>query len=302
MAMHLSGVTTAVASCGTAFGDEHLSMLRRLMLDDNFFRGELIYVFDGDAAGRAAAVKAAFAREFVTPGGRIGGDDQTSYALAILHDLVPAELLAAARANFVSAIRRCDGRIGTGFIGTPALLPALVKVGERDLAASVFLQEEVPGWLYQVKNGATTIWERWDGIDLEGTPAISMNSYNHYAYGAVCAWLFEAVAGFRPDEAEPGFRHILFEPLIVSALGHVLAHHDSRAGRIEAGWTLEGDRVTYTIAIPESARGSLVLAPHYLDAAVDGVALDPAPAEKNVRSPLAPGRHTVTFRIGPAGR
>ena len=156
------------------------------------------------------------------------------------------DLLPAARDYFKATIARADGRIGTGFIGTPALLPALMKIGELRLAAAVFLQEEVPGWLYQVKNGATTIWERWDAIQADGTafePA--MNSYNHYAYGAVCQWLFEAVAGFRPDEADPGFRHIIFEPTVIAELSPVAAHHDSAAGRIEAGWRLEGDGVTY---------------------------------------------------------
>ena len=137
---------------------------------------------------------------------------------------------------FKATIARADGRIGTGFIGTPALLPALVEDRRAELAAAVFLQEEVPGWLYQVKNGATTIWERWDAIRADGTifePA--MNSYNHYAYGAVCQWLFESVAGFRPDQEAPGFRHIIFEPTIIPELSPVSAHHDSAAGRIEAG-------------------------------------------------------------------
>ena len=130
------------------------------------------------------------------------------------HSARPA---AGERASYFKAtIARADGRIGTGFIGTPALLPALLKIGEPRLAAALFLQEEVPGWLYQVKNGATTIWERWDAIRADGTifePA--MNSYNHYAYGAVCQWLFESVAGFRPDQDAPGFRHIVFEPTII---------------------------------------------------------------------------------------
>ena len=200
---------------------------------------------------RAATVKEAFAREFTTPSGRLVYDDQTSYALAILNDLVPAALLSAATGYFKATIARADGRIGTGFIGTPALLPALLKVGEPSLAAEVFLQEEVPGWLFQVRNGATTIWERWDAIRADGSifePA--MNSYNHYAYGAVCQWLFEAVAGFRPDEAAPGFRHIVFEPTIIPKLSPVKAHHDSAAGRIEAAWTLDGDRVIYRILVP----------------------------------------------------
>ena len=247
---------------------------------------------------RAAAVKEAFQREFITSSGRLAYDDQTSYALAILHDLVPVHLLPAARDYFKATIARADGRIGTGFIGTPALLPALMKIGELRLAAAVFLQEEVPGWLYQVKNGATTIWERWDAIQEDGSafePA--MNSYNHYAYGAVCQWLFEAVAGIRPDEADPGFRHIVFEPAVIAELSPVAAHHDSAAGRIEAGWRLEGDGVTYHILVPPGARGTLVLDPSYRDAVIDGA---PLPfASGAARAQLEPGPHKVTFRCEP---
>ena len=201
---------------------------------------------------------------------------------------------------FKATIARADGRIGTGFIGTPALLPALLKIGELELAAAVFLQEEVPGWLYQVKNGATTIWERWDAIRADGTifePA--MNSYNHYAYGAVCQWLFESVAGFRPDPDAPGFRHIIFEPTIIPALSPVAAHHDSAAGRIEAGWTVDGDRVTYDIVVPDGASGTLVLSirPTRTSSSTACRSTAPAVTQKS-RSPLAPGRHKVTFRLG----
>lgn len=248
-------------------------------------------------AGRAEQVKAAFAREFITPAGRIANDDQTSYALAIFFDLVPADLLPAARDFFKATIARSGGRIGTGFIGTPALLPALTRIGEHELAASVFLQEDVPGWLYQVNNGATTIWERWDAIRADGTifePA--MNSYNHYAYGAVCQWLFEAVAGFRPDEGDPGFRRIIFEPLIVPALSPVSAHHDCAWGRIDAAWELNGDRVTYTVTVPAGSNATLVLAADYIDAVLDGRPLS-APAGEKKTSALGPGSHTVSFRV-----
>ena len=257
----------------------------------------------GDAAvaqrmeARAAEVKTAFQREFIAPSGRLVYDDQTSYALAILYDLIPAELLPATARYFKATIERADGCIQTGFIGTPALLPALLKVGEPELAAAVFLQEEVPGWLYQVKNGATTIWERWDAILPDGTPfAPAMNSYNHYAYGAVCQWLFESVAGFRPDPEQPGFKHILFEPTIIAALSPVAAHHDSAAGRIEAGWTLDGKAVTYTVAVPEGARGTLVVAPAWRNVAVDGGSIENA-ASATQRVALSAGRHTVTFEM-----
>jgi alpha-L-rhamnosidase len=247
---------------------------------------------------RAAAVKAAFAKEFVTASGRLAYDDQTSYALAILHDLVPPEHLEAAKRHFKATIARSEGRIGTGFIGTPALLPALLKIGESELAAAVFLQEEVPGWLYQVKTGATTIWERWDAIMPDGsTHPEGMNSYNHYAYGAVCQWLFEAVAGFRPDPEIPGFKHIVFEPVIVPSLSPVAAHHDSAAGRIEASWALEGEIATYRVVVPEGCIGTLVLAPNYQEISVDGAPLGWSGGTKATRSQLAPGSHIVMFRI-----
>jgi alpha-L-rhamnosidase len=246
---------------------------------------------------RAAAVKAAFAHEFITPSGRLAYDDQTSYALAFLHDLIPAEKQAAAKEYFKATIRRADGRIGTGFIGTPALLPALVKIGEAELAADIFLQEGVPGWLYQVKNGATTIWERWDAIKADGSvfdPA--MNSYNHYAYGAVCQWLFEAAAGLRPDPDRPGFRHIAFEPLIIPALGHVAATFESAAGRIEAKWSLDGELATYDVTVPAGATATLVLGDRYRDAKVDGAPAAPQ-AGKPTRIELAAGSHRATFRL-----
>lgn len=242
---------------------------------------------------RADAVKAAFRAEFVTQKGRLVYDDQTSYALALLYDLLPPEQVATAAAYFRDTIERAEGKIGTGFIGTPALLPALVKIGAYDLAEAVFLQEEVPGWLYQVKIGATTIWERWDAIRADGGVFdAAMNSYNHYAYGAVCQWLFEAAAGFRPDPENPGFKSIIFEPVILPRLGRVSAHHDAAVGRISAAWQLDGDKVTYRIAIPEGSRGRLVLADHYGAPRLDG---EPTGSVAD----LAPGDHTVEFSYSP---
>ncbi|MFC0008543.1 alpha-L-rhamnosidase [Devosia nitrariae] len=247
---------------------------------------------------RAEAVKKAFMREFVTGSGRLAYDDQTSYALAFMHDLIPAEHVEAAKGYFKAAIARCDGRIGTGFIGTPALLPALVKIGETELAGQVFLQEELPGWLYQVKKGATTIWERWDAVMPDGsTHPEGMNSYNHYAYGAVCQWLFEAVAGFRPDPEMPGFKRIIFEPTVIAALSPVAAHHDSRVGRIEAGWALDGNKVAYDVSVPEGAEGLLVLAPDYRDIVVDGSSVLTAADGGKTTARLSPGRHEISFRV-----
>jgi alpha-L-rhamnosidase len=255
-------------------------------------------VGDGEIArrmqDRAEGVKAAFAREFITPSGRLAYDDQTSYALAFLHDLIPPEHQEAARRHFKATILRSEGRIGTGFIGTPALLPALVKIGEPGIATDVFLQEDVPGWLYQVKMGATTIWERWDAIAPDGTiynP--QMNSYNHYAYGAVCQWLLEGVAGFRPDPEDPGFSTIIFEPTIIPELSPVEGHHDSPKGTIRAKWSVSGDTVRYDIEVPGDSRGVLRLGEGASRISIDGTAWPGGERE------LAPGAHTITFSIAP---
>ena len=251
----------------------------------------------GDAAlekrmrDRAETVKKAFASEFITPSGRLAYDDQTSYALAIVHDLIPEDRRKAAAGYFKATIDRAGYKIGTGFIGTPALLPALMKIGEPELAARVFLQEEVPGWLYQVKNGATTIWERWDAIKADGTifdP--QMNSYNHYAYGAVCQWLFEAVAGFRPDPKEPGFKHIVFEPLIIPELSPVAASHASQAGEVKAAWALSGQKVTYDITVPDVSRATFIPPAGSGNVTIAG---------KSVTGPqtLAGGNHRIVFEL-----
>ncbi len=236
----------------------------------------------------AAAVKAAFAREFITASGRLAYDDQTSYALAFLHDLIPDDRREAAKRYFKAAILRADGKVGTGFIGTPALLPALVKIGEPGIAAGLFLQEGLPGWLYQVKMGATTIWERWDAMAPDGTiynP--QMNSYNHYAYGAVCQWLLEGVAGFRPVAEDPGFATIVFEPIVIAELSPVRASHDIARGTIRAGWTVEGEKVRYEVTVPPGARGLLRLAAPNIT--VDGRAWTGGECE------LAPGDHDISF-------
>lgn len=243
---------------------------------------------------QAEIIREAFHREYFSPTGRLAHNDQTSYALAFLYDLVPDKYHDQAKAYFRRIIEDANYLIGTGFIGTPALLPALSKLGMDDLAEKVFLNRKVPGWLYQVEQGATTIWERWDAIGPDGTIyEPSMNSYNHYAYGAVCQWLFEGVAGIQPREDAPGFDKVTLSPTILPALGHANAWHDCRHGRIEAGWTLDGTRVTYTITLPEGCTGVLPA-----DAGRSGITLDGASVDVPAEGlAVSPGRHTITFDL-----
>jgi len=236
---------------------------------------------------RAVTISAAFEHEFMTASGRIANNDQTSYALAFLYGLVPARHHDAAKAHFARVVADAGYKIGTGFIGTPALLPALTMLGLHDHAGRVFLNEDVPGWLFQVRMGATTIWERWDALAPDGSiydP--SMNSYNHYAYGAVCQWLFESVAGLTIDPDHPGFARIVLDPVIIPALSPVAATHQSLRGPIAAGWVLDGDVVTYTVSIPEGVIAEMAARPVLT---VNGVA-KPGPVT------LGAGTHLLTFQ------
>jgi alpha-L-rhamnosidase len=241
---------------------------------------------------RSEDIRAAFRHEFFSPSGRIAHNDQTSWALAFLYDLVPADYAEAGKAYFRRVVEEADGLIGTGFIGTPALLPALTKLGLNDLAEKIFLNRKVPGWLYQVERGATSIWERWDAIAEDGSiydP--DMNSYNHYAYGAVCQWLFEDVAGVKPVADRPGFDEVDLDPVILPALAPVASWHDTRHGRLSAGWSIDGDIVTYQVDLPEGVAGRLAVGERRL-LTVDGERVD---AGQPVR--LTPGSHTITFAV-----
>lgn len=238
---------------------------------------------------RAGEIREAFAFEFISASGRLAHNDQTSYALAFLHDLVPAGHWEAAKGHFRRVVEDADYKIGTGFIGTPALLPSLTKLGMDDLAEKVFLQEEVPGWLYQVKQGATTIWERWDSMAPNGTIyEPEMNSYNHYAYGAVCQWLFESVAGISPDPEHPGFARVKVSPAPLAKLNPVSAWHEMAKGRIEVSWEITDGKVGYEISLPEGCEGLFVPTERHVNPMLDG---KPVTGD----TVMAAGRHRITF-------
>jgi alpha-L-rhamnosidase len=242
---------------------------------------------------RVDAIRAAFRTEFFSPSGRIAHNDQTSWALAFLHGLVPDDYKDAGKEYFRRVVEETDGVIGTGFIGTPALLPALTELGMLDLAEKVFLNRKVPGWLYQVERGATSIWERWDAVAEDGSiydP--DMNSYNHYAYGAVCQWLFEDVAGLKLTAEGAGFSNLELDPAILPALSPVKAWHDVRQGRIEAEWSLVGDQVTYRVVLPQGVDASLKASSIRSNVSVNGQSVE---SQMDIR--LKAGEHIITFSI-----
>ena len=160
------------------------------------------------------------------------------------------------RANFAEH----GGCLQTGFLGTSILMQTLTDNGMADLAWDLLFQRKNPSWLYSVDNGATTIWERWNSYTHEkGMGPKGMNSFNHYAYGCVCQWIWETAAGIAADVAEPGFRHIVMRPVPDKRLGRLDAEYRSAAGLITSSWKYEGDKWIWTFSIPEGASASVTL-------------------------------------------
>ena len=158
-----------------------------------------------ELAALQARVKQAFLKEFVTPNGRLSSNTQTAYVLALAFDLLPAELRGQAAARLAADVKSFGNHLTTGFLGTPYLCRTLSDSGYLDAAYALLMQKTYPSWLYPVTRGATTIWERWDGIRPDGSMQDpGMNSFNHYAYGAIGAWMYSVVAGIDLDPAEPG--------------------------------------------------------------------------------------------------
>ncbi|PTY00364.1 family 78 glycoside hydrolase catalytic domain [Opitutus sp. ER46] len=205
-------------------------------------------------AALATEVRAAFQAAFVAADGTIRDSRQVGYALAFAWNLLTPERRPAAAAKFVGELERRGWHLGTGFVGTPRLLPALHRAGRDDVAYRVLLQEDYPSWLFPVKHGATTIWERWDGWTLErGFQTIAMNSFNHYAYGSVAEYLFRHVSGI--EEAEPGFRTVRIEPAMADGLTWARASYRAISGRVSTEWRREGNRLSLGVEIPPNVTG-----------------------------------------------
>lgn len=228
-----------------------------------------------------ANIKTAFGKKYLKPDGSLTVDTQTAYALALYVDLIPAELRGKTGKILADKIRTGETKdnsgMTTGFIGTRPLLPVLSSVGEHDLAVKHFQSRKFPSWGYEVEQGATTIWERWNSFTKDkgfgGEQNASMNSFAHYSFGAVCEWMLSTLAGIDTDG--PGYRKIIIRPSPASPgsnperepINWVKAHYDSIHGRITSEWKRTADQfelhttippnTTATVYVP-TARASLI--------------------------------------------
>jgi alpha-L-rhamnosidase len=210
----------------------------------------------------ANKVKAAFNDEFVTPAGRVGPNTQTAYLLALHFDLLPEAMRPLAVERLVAEIEQEQYHLTTGFVGTPYLCHVLSRYGHTDVAYKLLNQEDYPSWLYPVKQGATTIWERWDGIKPDGSfQDAGMNSFNHYAYGAIGEWLYRVVAGIELDPAQPGYKHIILRPQPGGGLTQAAGRLKTLYGELVSQWAIEDDTFEWTVVVPPNTTATVHLPP-----------------------------------------
>jgi alpha-L-rhamnosidase len=202
-------------------------------------------------------IRTAFNREYVKADGTVGTGSQTSYVLALHMNLLPQNLRAVATDRLTEDIKAHDYHLTTGFLGTPYLMLELSKSGHSDVAYKLLLQTTYPSWGYMIERGATTMWERWNGDQMMGDP--SMNSYNHYAYGAVAEWLYRYCAGIDVLPEDPGFHRVVLHPQFAASLGEVKATYDSPYGATTSNWKADGSTISWDVVIPPNTTALLYL-------------------------------------------
>ncbi len=227
-----------------------------------------------------ANIKEAFIRAYVHSDGHVGGgnlapspfsatvdkesnqtkaETQTGYVLAIYMQLVPNELRKSVGDRLVAMIEENGGRMATGFLGTPFLLAALTETGHQDVAYKLLRSTEYPSWGYLVNHGATTMWERWNGDQMRGDP--SMNSYNHYAYGAVAEWIYRYAAGIDAIPGDPGYHTIFLHPHFDVQLKSLKFEYETPYGTATSSWQVNGRHVRWQVTIPANSQAVLEFDP-----------------------------------------
>lgn len=202
----------------------------------------------------------AYLREYVTGSGRLVSGTQTAYTLALQFDLLPENQRQEAADRLVTNIRSYGNHLTTGFLGTPYLCHVLTRYGHTDVAYQLLLQETYPSWLYPVKMGATTIWERWDGIKPDSTfQTPGMNSFNHYSYGAIGDWMYRTITGIQSDIAAPGYKHIIIAPRPGGNLTHAQATLDTPYGPVRSAWKIDAGTIGLEVSIPPNASATVTL-------------------------------------------
>jgi alpha-L-rhamnosidase len=225
-------------------------------------RAALVLRKKEDAAAYAdllGKVKAAFLREFATANGRLTSDTQTAYVLTLAFGIFPESMRKNAATRLVADVRS-TGHLTTGFLGTPLLLHVLTDYGYFDEAYMLLNRKEYPSWLYPVTKGATTIWERWDGMKPDGSfQDDRMNSFNHYALGAVGDWMYRVIAGIEIDPQRPGYQHALIQPHPGGGLTWVKVSEHTMFGVLASNWEIKDSTMTLRVEVPANTTATVRL-------------------------------------------
>jgi len=250
----------------------------------------------------SAEVKAAIQEEYFTPNGRLAIPTQTGYLLTLFMDLAPDAYLERVKDDLLTRLNTDNIHLRTGFVGTPYLCRVLSNIGANDLAYKLLLNEDYPSWLYAVNLGATTIWERWNSLNPDGSiSSTGMNSLNHYAYGSIVEWMYRDMCGLNPSSDEDGvtgFRHAKIAPKPDKSLQWAKVRYRSAAGVYESGWRIdEAGQITIEIVIPFNASSTIVLPDaHTNEILINGHKLhEGVQIENNVELTLGTGRYKIEY-------
>jgi alpha-L-rhamnosidase len=204
------------------------------------------------------SVRDSFRKRFVAEDGRLTTETQTAYAMALGFDLLPRDLRPGAGNRLAALVEEAGTHLATGFLGTPLVMPALSDNGHHELACRLMRQDTYPSWLFEVKQGATSIWERWNGwTNEQGFHPSNMNSFNHYAFGAVGDWMYRYLAGLQP--IEPGYRRTELRPRPGAGFTHARATHESLYGLHECGWQLSDGELVVSATVPANTSATLFM-------------------------------------------
>ncbi len=208
----------------------------------------------------ATHIKQAFTRHYFDADSKLQNspETQTAYLLALAFDLVPADRRQAITEHLVRLVHEADNHLRTGFLGTPYLIPMLDRMGHADLACQVLFTETYPSWFFSINQGATTLWERWNSYShQDGFGDAGMNSFNHYAYGAIGQWMTERLAGLAPDPAQPGYQHFLIQPLICQQLDSARAQLETPYGLASSSWNRQYGKITLEVTVPPNSSATI---------------------------------------------
>lgn len=286
--------TTRGATPDDVFATAFMAYSTRLLADIARVLGHA-----GDYARYSAmadSVKARFISEYVSADGRVEGDTQGAYSIALFYDLVPAELREQAFAHLVRCIEEYDCRLSTGFISTPMMMQLLAEFGRSDLAYRLLTSHRFPSWLYIVDCGASTVWERWDAwIPGKGFQNPGMNSLDHVAFGAVSEWMFRHILGINPNPAAPGYAHFLLQPRPGGGLTWASGSYNSIRGEIKSSWKVNDNKTVYRFSIPVNTQATVVLpAASASDVRSVPQTVLHEQAGRNVTAELGSGEYTFT--------